>query len=425
VDAIRSRADPLTERSSQLSEKPRTTIAAEKRFILVGHRRDEHIEELQRVLSRMGYTDDVARVWLEMLPDAPLVWRPGQSMRLGEVEIPQGRAPGLYRRPGPVDAATYEPRYGPFVAAESSDAFHRALEALGVRWVTSSRDLTRAEYKLVQLQAANSLGIQYPDTVVTNLGSNSQPASPQNWWSSQSATGLFRPSRGSDASLLWLTHDQGDLRHSIRLFGGGLQHQPFEIRAVGDARRLSDASGATRGPSSLSQTAWGAYPWRLGSKNSEGDTSKLSGMRAQWVVGRWVTTRRRNPRPARKCSNTTIWSDEVRGGRSLTRLWRFAEGSRPECYALLSQSSIHGRSAVEIRRAVLDDWPRGSQLLPFRPPVPTTWIHESSQACSAERGWAAPTTCFTRLELRSNMNARQLPTGSVRDEGRNCWPGER
>jgi hypothetical protein len=165
----------LPERSSQLSERPRTTIAAEKRLVLVGHRRDEHCDELQRVLSRMGYTDDVARVSLEMLPDAPLVWRPGQSMKFGVVEIPQGRASGLYRRPGAVDATAYEPRYGRFVAAESSDAFHGALEALGVCWVTSPSDLTRAEYKLVQLQAANSLGIQYPDTVVTNIGSDSQP----------------------------------------------------------------------------------------------------------------------------------------------------------------------------------------------------------------------------------------------------------
>lgn len=121
----------------------------------------------------MGHGDAIARVSLEMLPHLPFVWRPGGALVLGEYEIAPDIASGLFRRPGAVDVADYEAKYARFVASESGDAFYGAFEALRVRWVTHPADLLRAEYKIVQLGTAHSLGIHTPDTVVSNVAGGS------------------------------------------------------------------------------------------------------------------------------------------------------------------------------------------------------------------------------------------------------------
>lgn len=134
--------------------------------LLVGHREDEHSDVLENLLSRRRKVQ-VARLALDALPQSDFAWEPGSRLRIGSQEL-KGPFSGLWRRPGSPAPAGIDSRHSHFAESECRDAFHGALRALPVAWITRPDDLIGAEFKLVQLETARRLGIDIPQTVVTN-----------------------------------------------------------------------------------------------------------------------------------------------------------------------------------------------------------------------------------------------------------------
>lgn len=146
-------------------------LATRPAVVLVGHPSDEHCDHVGALLQKRDNVT-VARLSRESLPEANFVWRPNGECRIGEV-VPSFTA-GWWRRPGRPRYEEYAHDVIDFVADECRDAFDGAIVSNGSNWLTHPRDLLRAELKLVQMQAANKLGLRLPATLVTNMAQEAQ-----------------------------------------------------------------------------------------------------------------------------------------------------------------------------------------------------------------------------------------------------------
>ncbi len=73
-----------------------------------------------------------------------------------------------WRRPGWVESSDLQQGERELVEGEVQATLVGALRGLGVRWIDEPNVIDRAEDKLLQLQAASSLGAAVPEYVVTN-----------------------------------------------------------------------------------------------------------------------------------------------------------------------------------------------------------------------------------------------------------------
>jgi glutathione synthase/RimK-type ligase-like ATP-grasp enzyme len=143
------------------------------RILLISHDRDEHGDRLEELLSARGRVA-VSRLSLSQLPDVPFTWGPGPVLSWGDERIEHDRLAGLWRRPGSAKVEDYNPLFSRFVETESEDSFLGAIATFPVRWLTHPNDMSLAERKLVQIQAAHALRMVMPETLVTNSGKSAK-----------------------------------------------------------------------------------------------------------------------------------------------------------------------------------------------------------------------------------------------------------
>jgi hypothetical protein len=137
--------------------------------LLVARPGDRHADAVAGELTRRGAA--VARTSLERLRAAPLTWRPGGPLLLGErdatVAVDAGTT-AWWRRPGRVATDDLDSDEAGLAQAEGAAILQGSLRAAVGRWVDPPPLVDAAEDKPYQLQFARSLGVAIPDTLVTS-----------------------------------------------------------------------------------------------------------------------------------------------------------------------------------------------------------------------------------------------------------------
>lgn len=135
-------------------------------IIVIANHADEHGEYLLGLIRQRGHR--AFQLSAEAISQGPFAWRPESGLSIDMPRLESERWAGVWRRSGSVHLEGLDPRYEAFARSEWFDACEGALLALPVAWLTPLASMRSAELKLVQLAAARQLGIEIPETIVTN-----------------------------------------------------------------------------------------------------------------------------------------------------------------------------------------------------------------------------------------------------------------
>jgi hypothetical protein len=137
--------------------------------LIVAQPDDRHAEAVEECLGAAGVA--YLRTSLDVWSSQRVEWVADGTLRLTDNNFTWSIHPGTsvwWRRPGRFENPSLSIRELELARDEAALILPGALDAAGVRWIDQPWTMARARNRLVQLKLAHSLGIRFPETVVTN-----------------------------------------------------------------------------------------------------------------------------------------------------------------------------------------------------------------------------------------------------------------
>jgi glutathione synthase/RimK-type ligase-like ATP-grasp enzyme len=131
---------------------------------------DRHADAVEKELAQLRVS--TFRISLNTLRSSQLSWTPDGDLVFHYKNVEQkinSSTTIWWRRPGGVDTSDFEWNEARLIEAECFFTLRGTLAGTGARWVDSPFSIELAENKIYQLNVAYKLGVQIPNSLLTNV----------------------------------------------------------------------------------------------------------------------------------------------------------------------------------------------------------------------------------------------------------------